>query len=111
MNALDYKLKLEEINRETKKTALKKFMSTYMKAANKEYRAVYDVDTYFTHSYDKAHTALQYFKLSKIALARWDNLSFGRKGLPDYLQISAVLVNINVTLENAVKLLEKVKDD
>ena len=105
MNQFDYKLNLEEINRETKKTVLRKLMSRYMSRANSSYQAHYAVDRYSANDLEKAKIALMNFNLAKKTVERWEELGWDTKGVPNYILTKYIAVDIRVSLQHAVKLL------
>ena len=105
MNTFDYKLKQQEIGRTTKKTDLRKLISAYMTKADSNYKSYYQIDRYRKDDFTKVNIALKYFELGKLAVARWEELEFDLKQLPDYTKRAYVEVDIRMSLEHAVKLL------
>jgi len=103
MDEFKYTVTLENINKITSKTRLKKLLKKYMAIASPNYKLIW-LDTY-DDSYDiKYLTSCLYAqKLAKAITARYIDIGGSKLDLPQYAFSIDFDVNVTMSLEQAVK--------
>jgi len=103
MDEFKYTVALENINKITSKTRLKKLLKKYMAIASPSYKSTW-LDTY-DDSYDIEYltSCLYAQKLVKDIIARYIDIGGSKLDLPQYVFTIDFDVNVTMSLEQAIE--------
>ena len=96
MNDFDFELKKNKITICTKRTTIKKFITTYYNYSNRFAVAHYDTNTYGIHATERIKEDLQFRKLALLALSKYTELGGNIQDLPKIYQLKNLNYNVAI---------------